>query len=77
MKGTVIPLAGKEGTVVKHPRGCPTATAAAATVFNVESANNNSIYDNGYNVTNNSNDDNSSNDDNFKRGSLTLPSEPN
>ena len=71
MKGTVIPLAGKEGTVVKHPRGCP--TAAAATVFNVESGNNNSNDDN----DNNSNDDNSSNDDNFKRGSLTLPSEPN
>ena len=71
MKGTVIPLAGKEGTVVKHPRGCPTAAAAtAATVFNVESGNNNNSSNNG-NVTNNSNNGN------VKRGSLTLPSEPN
>ena len=71
MKGTVIPLAGKEGTVVKHPRGCPTAAAAtAATVFNVESGNNNSNDDN-------SSSSNGNNGNNFKRGSLTLPSEPN
>ena len=76
MKGTVIPLAGKEGTVVKHPRGCPTAAAAtAATVFNVESGNNNSNDDNN---SNNSNDNrNNGNSSNVKRGSLTLPSEPN